>query len=487
MNRWRTIGVLLLISVLLAGLTACNPFAGSQPAANTQLVQVTKGDLTVTVSGDGSIDASREVSLSFNGAGKLAKMYVKRGAQVKQGDPLAQLDTSGLELAKNQAQVALSQAQVAVTQAKLAQQTAEYTLTSTRDSRSTLELAVLNAQVSRKIAEVALSNAEETAPAPDLQAAIDKVNRAKIYLQYALDSRANASGAAATSWDLVIARAQADLDLAQAELDRITTGVDADDVAIKKMQLESAEKTLAQAQKNLTDLDRNITLQEAQIASAKETVLQAQRSVGLAQQSLDQTQKQLNEATITAPFDGIVTGVGAEEEEVVSALNVIVNLLDASSISLMIDVDEIDIPSVKVSQEATISVDALPNDRIKGTVAAIYPLPKNIGGVIQYEVKIDFPFAKNPPVKIGMSAKADIITSQRTNILLVPSRAVEQDASGNTIVNVMSDGQAQPRAVATGISDGLNTEIISGLTEGESVVITLRRTSASDQGFFFGQ
>ncbi|MDD4859727.1 MAG: biotin/lipoyl-binding protein [Dehalococcoidales bacterium] len=486
MRILRTLGVLSIIVTLLLGAAACNPFAGAKPV-ESPTATVTRGDLTVTVSGDGTIEASRQVKLSFNGAGKLTNLYVKKGDTVKKGDIIAKLDTGMLELAKSQAQVALAQAQVAVTQAKLAQQTVELTMTKTRDSKTALELAVYNAQVSRKIAEVALKNAEEIAPAPDLQAAIDKVNRAKIYLQYALDSKAASSGASTAQWDLVITRAQVDLDTAQAELDRITTGVDEDDVAIKKMQLEAANKTLTQAQKNLADIDRDITLQEAQIASAKDTVAQAERSVELAQKSLDHTQKQIDDATLTAPFDAIVTGVGAEEQEIVSSLNVIANLLDPAGIVLIVDVDEIDIPGVKVNQEALISVDALPDVIIKGTVAAVYPMPKTIGGVVQYEVKVTYPVSANPAVRIGMSAQADIITSQRSNVLLVPSRAIETDSRGNIGVNLLSNGQTQPRAVVAGVSDGIQTEIISGLNEGDKVVLPTRAQSSTDQGFFFGQ
>ncbi|MDD5126713.1 MAG: efflux RND transporter periplasmic adaptor subunit [Dehalococcoidales bacterium] len=484
MKIWKTIGVLVIIGALLAGAVACNPFGGT-PAAQQQTAEVTRGNLTISVSGDGTIEASRTIKLTFTGAGRMTELRVKKGDPVKKGDVIARLDTAALELAKSQAQTAVTQAQYAVTQAKLAQQTAEYTLTRTKDSRTTLEAAVYTAQLNRKIAEVALENAEETAPAPDLQAAIDEVNRKKIYLQYALDSQSTATDP--TTWDLVIARAQADLESAEAALDRITTGVDEDDVAIKKMQLQSADNTLAQARKNLDDLARDIILQEAQVEAAKDAVKQAENAVELAQKSLVQAQKQLNEATLTAPFDGIVISTGAEEQEVVSSLNVIATLLDTSAVALMVDIDEIDIPGVKLDQEAIISVDALPDTTIKGTVADIYPMPKNVGGVVQYEVKIAFSFKDNPAVRIGMSAQADIITNQRSNVLLVPSRAIEKDDQGNQVVNLIANGQVQNHLVVTGISDGLQTEITSGLSEGESVAIITRSRSSSSQSFMFGQ
>ena len=82
-----------------------------------------------------------------------------------------------------------------------------------------------------------------------------------------------------------------------------------------------------------------------------------------------------------------------------------------------------------------------------------------------------------------MSATADIVISERINVLLVPSRAITQDSQGNPIVKIMVGEQIQERPVVTGISDGFETEIAGGLSEGETVVIEIRgKTSSSRQG-----
>ena len=74
-------------------------------------------------------------------------------------------------------------------------------------------------------------------------------------------------------------------------------------------------------------------------------------------------------------------------------------------------------------------------------------------------------------IKLGMSATADIMISERSDALLVPSRAIKSDSKGNQIVEVMVDGKIQERSVVTGISDGFDTEIIKGLDAGEMVVV----------------
>jgi multidrug efflux pump subunit AcrA (membrane-fusion protein) len=135
------------------------------------------------------------------------------------------------------------------------------------------------------------------------------------------------------------------------------------------------------------------------------------------------------------------------------------------------EVDEIDIPGVRLGQRAVISVDALPDLQLEGKVTSISPLSTEKSGVILYKVKVGFDVLENSGLKSGMSATADIIFTKRSNVLLVPSRAIGQDSSGNPMVKVMVDEQIQERPVVIGISDGYQTEIVDGLDEGEVVVI----------------
>jgi len=91
--------------------------------------------------------------------------------------------------------------------------------------------------------------------------------------------------------------------------------------------------------------------------------------------------------------------------------------------------------------------------------------------LVLYEVTIDFDVPQGYNLKIGMSAIADIIFEERSNVLLVPNRAITQDSDGNPVVKVMVDEEIEERPVVTGISDGFDTEIVDGLSEGDMVVI----------------
>jgi len=366
MRRWRTITALLLC-LILAGVTACNPFGSDEEETSQQLVEVMRGDLTVTVSGSGNIEVSNEANLAFGIGGRIDKIYVEENDKVSEGDVLAKLETDALEVALSQAKVGQPQAQVAVT---------------------TAQLAVTQAQVALNEAEY---NLEELK---------------RLHVSY--------------------------------ELQRIA-----------KLQIKAAE---------------------LQLEEAEQSIELAQQSLELAQQSLELAQKQLDEATLIAPFDGMVASVDADEGDTVLTTTTIIHLIDLASMELNAEVDEIDIPEVKLRQRAIIEIDALPALQLEGEVTSISSLATEEGGVVLYEVTIGFNVPEGSGLRVGMSATADIVIDERSNVLLVPDRAVKQDSEGNPIVEVMVNEQIEERAVVTSISDGFQTEIVDGLEEGEVVI-----------------
>ncbi len=498
MKRWTIItGILLLCLVVSAGVTACNPFGGDEEEISQQLVEVVRGDLFVSVSGSGNIETFREARLSFGSGGKVDKIYVKEGDEVSKGKVLANLDTDSLKLARTQAQVALTQAQLALTQAELSQQTAEYNLKNTLDTQDALELAIFNAQIDLDQAKLNLEQTQDLYTWSDIKAAQADVDEAEEYLEYCLEQLIKYVPETEKGdypkileyvldedypklpgykvWQERIVYAQSRLNTAKDRLDAMLSGSDIKEVAIKKLQIEAAEMALAQAEKNLDELAEEVTMKELQVEAAKASVEQTRQSVGLAEQSVKDAQKNIDEATISAPFDGIVADVYVKEGDMIPAPTMapkaIVYLIDPTGMELIVEIDEIDIPEVTLNQEAIIEIDALPDVEFEGTVTAIYPLPITEGGVVLYNAKINFDVPENSAIKIGMSTEADIIIDKRSNVLLVPERAIEEDNEGNPVVKVMVNEQIQERPVDIGISDGYQTEIVDGLNEGEVVVV----------------
>jgi len=270
------------------------------------------------------------------------------------------------------------------------------------------------------------------------------------------------------------------------------------DTSALELALVQAKAALAQAEvarddakynlNQLTDVlhasyDR-VTIAEAQLKAAE---LQAEA----AKQAVTQAQRQLDEAIITAPFSGLVAAINVKDGDIVPlptmGPKIVVHLIDPGSMELTAEVDEIDIPDVKLGQSAIITVDALPGKQFDGVVTSIGSMPIVEAGLVLYRVKISLDVPEGSGLKLGMSATADIIIQQRNNVLLVPDRAIERDSQGNPIVWVKLDEQIEKRPVVIGISDGLQTEILDGLDEGEIVAVKKRATPETPGGFLFGQ
>jgi len=201
--------------------------------------------------------------------------------------------------------------------------------------------------------------------------------------------------------------------------------------------------------------------------------LQEQIYLEQAQQSLELAQKQLDEATLIAPFAGVAASVDVDEGDTVSATTPIIHLVDLDTLELIVEVDEIDMPSVKLGQRAIISVDALPDIELEGEVTFIPPEAKEKTGLVLYDVEIGFDVSQDLGLKGGMSATADIVIDERSNALLLPNKAITLDNQGNPTVTVLVDELTQERKVVIGISNGSHTEILGGLNEGDVVVVKM--------------
>jgi len=401
-KSWKIV-VVLLLCLALTGAVACMPFrgGGDEEEGTSQLFEVVRGDLIISVSGSGSIGVANEAKLAFDGGGKVDKIYVDEGDEVSQGELLAELvplDTEALELALLRAEIALHRA--------------EYNLDKAKHPYTDDEI---------ENAEDAIDDAE------------DYLDFVGYMLAYALQ---HGSAQEVQQWQTELYRAEASLDEAEDRLEAMLSAPDEDEIEILEMEVDAAEE------------------------------------------ALDEAESKLEVENITAPFDGVVTSVDVEEGDIIPDSGMsqvtIVRLIDPTSMELGVDLDEIDIPDVKLNQRTIIEVDALPDVQLEGKVISISPLPTVEAGVVLYNVKIGFDVPQGSGLKVGMSATADIITNERGGVLLVPDRAIKQDSQGNPIVWVMVDEQVEARPVVIGISDGFQTEIIDGLDEGEIVAIEIQ-------------
>ena len=226
-----------------------------------------------------------------------------------------------------------------------------------------------------------------------------------------------------------VATAQAQVALAQADYDRQKFLFDRGIIA--QAALDTASATLR---------------------TANAGVRQAQAQVAQQQASLRANQATLGRTTIVAPIDGVVIDRKVEPgQTVASGLNVAVLFTlaqDLSRVQALISVDEADIGAVKVGQTVKFTVDAFPNDNFIGRVTRIRMLPTTESSVVAYTVEA---VADNPGEKLlpGMTANAEIIQQQLTNVLRVPNAALRFTPAGMQAQSAQSAG-GSPFGVAGG-------------------------------------
>lgn len=265
-------------------------------------------------------------------------------------------------------------------------------------------------------------------------------------------------------------------------------------------ELNSAKSQLASAKSDLAYQKANYkrvkNLYDKGLVSADEydtarlAMLKAQQTYLYQQESVNKAQTNLNYATITSPIDGIVISKDVEEGQTVASSFETPTLFtiakDLTDMRVIADVDEADIGSVREGQRVTFTVDAYPNETFSGTVTQVRQNATTTDNVVTYEVAISAP---NPNLKLkpGLTANVTIYTLERTNVLSVPSKALRftptKEAIGpkDKIVDCQGtqklwirDGRTfKAIAVQTGITDGVRTEIKSGIAAGQKVIVNM--------------
>ncbi len=184
--------------------------------------------------------------------------------------------------------------------------------------------------------------------------------------------------------------------------------------------------------------------------------------------NLDLAKEELNKAIIIAPFDGVVTDIDMKTGERISAAAQVISVVDPTNIEMNGAIDEIDVSSVELGQEAIITLDALPGKDVKGKVTFMSRAGTVQFGVVSYKTIISM---ENPDEELrdGMSSTAEIIIERYDNVLLISNRAI-RGTWDKPSVEVVVDGQVEQREISLGSSDGIKSEVLSGLEEGEIVV-----------------
>jgi HlyD family secretion protein len=284
--------------------------------------------------------------------------------------------------------------------------------------------------------------------------------------------------------------AQANLSSAQADFERAKVDAEGPDVPPLKRAYDRAigmakdgvvsASALDDAEKNYTMAVNKQNVSKAQVTVLKAKIAQAQAQVVEDQANLKQLEEQLSYTDITSPIDGIVLSRDVQMGDAVSSILVlgstatlVMTLGDTSEVYVKGKVDESDIGRVYLGQRARIKVESFKDKTFEGKVTKISPMGVEKDNVTTFEVRVSI---QNPggELKAEMTANAEIILDEHKNVLQIPEGAILYDKDKKASVEIpipqAKDGKEKV-AVNIGISNGAKTEVLSGLKEGDKVVL----------------
>jgi HlyD family secretion protein len=192
-------------------------------------------------------------------------------------------------------------------------------------------------------------------------------------------------------------------------------------------------------------------------------------SISQAEQSLQQSQIRLEQATLKAPFDGIISDVHIVIGRVVGNSQVAMSLIDRSTLHVDLTLNENDIAQVALGQPVDLTIDAIRDWQADGVVDYIAPAADVTNGVVTYRVRVTLPDT-DQRVKVGMTANLIITTATKEAALFVPNSALLPKGTGRVVQVPNADGTTREVDIEIGLTDGNNTEIVRGLNEGDLVV-----------------
>lgn len=264
-----------------------------------------------------------------------------------------------------------------------------------------------------------------------------------------------------------IASARAEVAAAQAALDQLIGAQRAGSLNVAQAAIDIAQQEL-----------ENLSAEPSASALARADAAVANAEVGVRQAKLA-----LERATLTAPFDGTIAQIGINVGESSAAgsgtTSSAIVLADISSFHIDVPIDELDIALVEAGQKVIVTLDALPDVQLNGTVTNVEPIAtQSSTGTNTYNVTIDIE-PTEATLRSGMTASVQIITQRRENVVLVPRRAIQTEGT-EIFVLIPTDGPpdlqamrpaSERRAVTLGLSNGEQIEITSGLQAGEQVLV----------------
>ncbi len=502
------------------------------------LVEVVRGDIFREVSETGQVRKGEQIQLGFKSSGRMEKIYVEVGDEVKAGQTLAKIETKDLAIRLQEAKADLKIYQVRLDD--LMQGASEEEIQKVRT-------AVLNAEVSLENANKNLESIN-TQTEENLNAAYEdalngsdtaylKAYNAQIFVNYlqrtyftnndqggikVKDNEKKIEGWVSSMKSFLdIAKESSeheDIDSLLSEtIDGLSNIYNSLEVIRAICQEDTYRNSVSSADKTSLDTYKtningsltntsnyrqtvfstkttnklSINTAEASVSTARGVLNSAEdefslitappqeNDINLSQAQIEKVQiqirfleNQIQDSYLISPLEGQIAQINKREGEMVSPSpgQEMIVLLPKTPFKVKADIYEEDVVEISLNDSVDISLIAFPEVLFKGKVISIDPAEKIIDGIVCYEISIGFESAPEI-VKSGMTADILIRTDSRKNVLFIPEEAIEEK-DGRKIVMILENEIIKEREIETGLlSTDRTIEVISGLSEGEKVIL----------------
>lgn len=383
-------------------------FGGEPPIPAEKITPVKRGDLTRSVVATGKIEPVTKVEIKSKASGIIQYLYAKEGDVVKRGQVLLELDRQQLEAAL-------------------------------REARSHL------------LSKKAL-----------LEKAEAELRSASLNLERAREEAKNR-----------------DQEFAGRDLERMKKL--AADRLISSSQLDEAEQRYHSVSVKKSVLLKDVAVKESDFYGAQKAVHQARADVAADEAAVNRSEEDLANATIRSPIDGVVLKRNLEPGDAVSSIlqlgsnaTLIMTVGDTRELYFKGNVDESDVGMISLGQPVNLTVETFRDKVFPGKVSRISPMGEEKDNVTRFEVRVQI-VGDTQILRTNMSANAEVVLERHKGVLSVPDGAVIRTADGKTQVQKLVDRRgkkvAEKTEIKTGLSNGSRVEILSGINEGDSVVL----------------
>lgn len=519
-NKFTT--AITFLVVVLGGYFGYQAIIDGDEAVHYSVAAVEKGTLIVSVSGSGQVTVLDQVDIKPKVSGEITDIYIKKDQEVWIGQLAVVLDSEGAQRAIRDAELTLENAQRDLDEAKENYQDIDI------DAKRSLEEAYEDgystvSTVFFKLSDYMQDLKNVLGTEEDAQKYITGyeliLGRDSIFTQTLLDDYDRANDLFNKNFDffrevykeddrdtiyqlisdtlettrvisrtLESARHMYDaIMLKSYEYLHISSQINEMQPKIENdvSAVYSNINSLRQIKDNIDDTNENTPkeIEDAQLAIQSFENIVVQR-----EEALLDAKDNLADHYIYIPFSGVIAEVGnVKKGDSVSSNTVLATLITKQKVA-QISLNEIDATNIEVNQKATLTFDALPEVSIMGKVSEVDVVGQVSQGVVSYGMKIAFD-TDIEQVKPGMSVTVDIITEAKTDVLVLPSGAIKFKGDMRYVELVEADGEYRQQLLAnisgtilpispklqtveTGLSNDLSTEIISGLKEGDIVVVS---------------